>query len=54
MLRLAPKPTEGVIQEALHRMPHAVLTRLDRDLDALLQQARVRDRRATMRHLAEP
>lgn len=54
MLRLAPKPAEGIIQDALHRMPREALVRLDRDLEALLRQAKVRDPRAAMKHLAEP
>ena len=54
MLRLAPKPVEGMIPDALHRMPAAALARLDRDLEYLLELARVRDRRAAMKPLAEP
>jgi DNA-binding MarR family transcriptional regulator len=47
-LRLAPKPAEGVIPDALHRMPIAALVRLDRDLEKLLQLASIRSRRAAM------
>ena len=54
MLRLAPKPAEGIIQDALHRMRKDALERLDRDLDALLRQARSRNPAAAMKHLAEP
>jgi DNA-binding MarR family transcriptional regulator len=54
MLRRAPEPAEGVIPDALDRMPVAALLRLDRDLEKLLQLARVRDRHAAMMPLAEP
>lgn len=54
MLRRAPKPVQGVIPDALDRMPGAALARLDQDLERLLQLARVRDRRAAMKPLAEP
>jgi DNA-binding MarR family transcriptional regulator len=54
MLRLAPKPAEGIIQDALQRMPRDALVRLDRDLETLLRRAKVRDQRAAMKHLAEP
>jgi DNA-binding MarR family transcriptional regulator len=54
MLRSAPKPVQGVIPDALGRMPSTALARLDQDLEALLQLARVRDRRAAMKPLAEP
>lgn len=49
----APKPAEGVIPDALSRMPAAVLARLDRDLDALLKLASVRNKRAAMKPLAD-
>jgi DNA-binding MarR family transcriptional regulator len=54
MLRRAPKPVQGVIPDALDRMPGAALARLDQDLEKLLQLARIRDRRAAMKPLAEP
>ncbi len=54
MLRLAPKPAEGIIQDALQRMPDDALVRLERDLDALLQHAKLRSRPATMMPLADP
>jgi len=54
MLRRASKPVQGVIPDALDRMPGAALTRLDQDLEKLLQFARIRDRRAAMKPLAEP
>src|SRR5208283_3985669 len=40
VLRKAPKPAEGIIPDALHRMPRDALGRLDRDLEALLRLAR--------------
>jgi DNA-binding MarR family transcriptional regulator len=53
-LKAAPKPAEGVIPDALARMTATALGRLDRDLEELLKHAAVRDRRAAMKHLAEP
>lgn len=54
MLQLAPRPAEGIIQDALQRMSEDALVRLDRDLEALLRHAQVRNQRAAMKHLAEP
>ncbi len=54
MLRKAPEPVQGVIPDALERMPAATLARLHRDLERLSHLARIRDRRAAMRPLAEP
>jgi len=54
MLRKAPKPVQGVIPDAIERMPRAALTRLNHDLERLLELAYVRDRRAAMKPLAEP
>jgi len=53
VLRTAPKPTEGVIPHALHKMPRAALARLDRDLEKLLELANTRNREAAMKPLAE-
>jgi DNA-binding MarR family transcriptional regulator len=53
VLRKAPKPAEGVIPDALHRMPHEALNRLERDLEKLLRLARVRNRRAAMKPLGD-
>ncbi len=53
VLRKAPKPAEGIIPDALHRMPGDALGRLDRDLEQLLRLARIRDQRAAMKPLAE-
>jgi DNA-binding MarR family transcriptional regulator len=54
MLRLAPKPPEGIIQDALRRMRNDALARLDRDLAALLEHAQARNPAAAMKHLADP
>ena len=53
VLRKAPKPAEGIIPDALHRMSRDALGRLERDLEKLLQLARIRDRRAAMKPLAD-
>lgn len=53
VLRKAPKPAEGIIPDALHRMPRDALNRLSRDLEKLLRLARVRDPRAAMKPLGE-
>ena len=53
VLRKAPKPAEGIIPDALHRMPRDALGRLDRDLEQLLRLARIRDQRAAMKPLAD-
>jgi DNA-binding MarR family transcriptional regulator len=54
VLRKAPKPVEGVIPDALGRMPLAALRSLKRDLEQLLGLASVRSRKAGMKPLAEP
>ena len=54
LLRLAPKPLEGIIHGALRRMRKDALARLDRDLAALLSHAHARNPAAAMKHLAEP
>lgn len=54
VLRSAPKPAEGIIPDALYRMPLDALRRLDRDLEKLLALARIRDRRAAMKPLTDP
>lgn len=53
VLRKAPKPAQGIIPDALHRMPLDALARLDRDLEKLLKLARIRDQRAAMKPLAD-
>lgn len=53
VLRKAPRPAEGIIPDALHRMPRDALGRLDRDLEKLLLLTRIRDRRAAMKPLAD-
>ena len=54
LLRKAPKPVEGVIPDALGRMPDTALRSLKRDLELLLGLASVRDRGEGMKPLAEP
>jgi DNA-binding MarR family transcriptional regulator len=53
VLHKAPKPAQGIIPDALHRMPRDALVRLDRDLEKLLKLARIRDQRAAMKPLAD-
>jgi len=53
-LRLAPKPAEGIIHDALQRMSEDALVRLNHDLETLLRHAHVRNQRAGLKHLAEP
>lgn len=54
LLRRAPRPVEGVIPDALGRMPAAALRRLQADLQALLEVASARSVRASMKPLGEP
>jgi DNA-binding MarR family transcriptional regulator len=54
LLRKAPMPVEGVIPDALGRMPTTALTSLKRDLDLLLGLASVRNPGERMKPLAEP
>ncbi len=54
MLRKAPRPVEGVIPEALGKMPPAALRSLKRDLGMLLGLASVRNPDERMKPLAEP
>jgi DNA-binding MarR family transcriptional regulator len=53
-MRRAPQPVQGVIIDALHRMPAPALRRLGRDLEILLALASLRNPRAAHRHLSEP
>jgi len=53
LLRRAPQPTQGVIQEALGRMPAEALARLHRDLALLLDRASIRAPAEGSRHLVE-
>lgn len=53
VLRKAPRPAQGIIPDALQRMPRDALARLDRDLEKLLKLARIRDQRAAMKPLAD-
>jgi DNA-binding MarR family transcriptional regulator len=52
LLRKAPRPVQGVLQEALGRMPAEAIGRLHRDLALLLAGATVRDRRGALRPLS--
>jgi DNA-binding MarR family transcriptional regulator len=54
LLRKAPIPAEGVIPDALGRMPATTLRNLKRDLDLLLGLASVRNPEERMKPLAEP
>ena len=54
LLRKAPKPVEGVIPDALGRMPTAALRSLKRDLDLLLGLTSARKPGEGMKPLAEP
>jgi DNA-binding MarR family transcriptional regulator len=54
VLRKAPRPVEGVIPDALAKLPAQALHNLRRDLGALLDLASVRNPKAARRPLAEP
>lgn len=54
VLRKAPRPVEGVIPDALGKMPATALRRLKADLGLLLGLASVRNPEAGMKPLAEP
>ena len=53
VLRRAPQPIEGVLPDALDRIPAAALARLGRDLDAVIRTMRVKDERAAYTPLAD-
>lgn len=53
LLQRAPQPVEGVLPDALARLPADVLERLKVDLDALIQAMQVKDDRAAFRPLAD-
>jgi len=53
VLDRAPKPVEGVIPDALARMPQRALASLERDLQAVLELARLRDPKAGMKPLSD-
>jgi DNA-binding MarR family transcriptional regulator len=53
LLRIAPRPVEGVIPHALTHMSASALAHLKRDLTELLRLARVHDPRAAMKPLSE-
>jgi len=50
----APRPAEGVIPDALRKMPEEALRRLHRDLEQLLELTAIRNPRAALKPLAEP
>jgi DNA-binding MarR family transcriptional regulator len=54
LLARAPKPAEGVIPDALAKLPGTAVRRLRRDLKALLEHASSRSARDAMKPLAEP
>ncbi len=54
LLARAPKPVEGVIPDALGRLPATALRRLHHDLKVLLDVASARSVRASMKPLGEP
>ena len=54
VLRKAPQPAEGVIPDALAKMPEKTLRCLQRDLGQLLGYASMRNPRAALKPLAEP
>jgi len=54
VLKKAPRPVEGVIPDALARMPARALQSLQRDLGRLLDLASVRNPKAALKPLAEP
>ncbi len=54
VLEKAPRPVEGVIPDALAKMPAGALQSLQRNLSLLLDLASVRNPKAALRPLAEP
>lgn len=54
VMKTAPKPAEGVIPDALAKMPDEALERLRKDLDQLLELTNVRNPAAALKPLAEP
>lgn len=54
VLKRAPGPAEGVIPDALQKMPATALLRLNRDLTALLELASIRKPEEGLKHLGEP
>jgi DNA-binding MarR family transcriptional regulator len=54
VLARAPKPLEGIIPDALRRMPPTTVRRLHRDLQELLKVTSARSARAAMKPLGEP
>ena len=54
VLKRAPGPAEGVIPDALQKMPAPALVRLHRDLTVLLELASIRKPDEGLKHLTEP
>ena len=54
VLKRAPGPVEGVIPDALQKMPERALARLHADLERVLELASIRRPREGLKHLAEP
>ena len=54
VLKKAPHPVEGVIPDALAKMPEKTLRSLQRDLAQLLGFASLRNPKAALKPLAEP
>ena len=54
VLKRAPGPAEGIIPDALQKMPAPALARLHRDLTVLLELASIRKPDEGLRHLTEP
>jgi len=54
VLKRAPGPAEGIIPDALQKLPAPALTRLHRDLTVLLELASIRKPGEGLKHLTEP
>ena len=54
VLKRAPGPAEGIIPDALQKLPASSLTRLHRDLTVLLELASIRKPGEGLKHLTEP
>jgi DNA-binding MarR family transcriptional regulator len=54
VLKRAPGPAEGVIPDALQKLPAPAITRLHRDLTVLLELASIRKPGEGLKHLTEP
>ncbi|HZQ59938.1 MAG TPA: MarR family transcriptional regulator [Casimicrobiaceae bacterium] len=54
VVKRAPSPAEGVIPDALQKMPERALLRLNSDLTRVLELASIRRPSEGLKHLAEP